>query len=226
MVLTVEPGTTMVRLCVAPPFPSNTVPARSTIVGAWANREAAVRRVPRVRLAIFISRGMLVYMNTRERGGREDAVEFRQIAAQQFVECGELLIQLRRKFFEHGVGRVGGGGVAAIHHLQERTELVIKLRRKVQRILRGAIAVLIEMPFDVRERSGQPVRRGGHGWLAGLGRTIRNLRLDSANPTHWVVGQRELVLDVARAALLFLQVGIGYVGDSRLASDGERTGHR
>src|SRR5260370_31153919 len=146
MVLMVEPCTTMVRLCVAPPFPSNTVPARSTIVGAWANRETAVRRVPRVRLAIFISRGMLVYMNTRKRGGRDDAVEFRHIATQQFVQRGELLIQLRRKFFDHGVGRGRRGVGAAHHHLPQPPELGIELRREVQRILPRAVAVLSEMP--------------------------------------------------------------------------------
>src|SRR4051794_22296657 len=65
------------------------------------------------------------------------------------VDAAELFLELRSQLLEHGVRLIGWLVVAAFHNPLQRRELVVQSNREVQRVLAAAVAVLVDLAFDV-----------------------------------------------------------------------------
>ena len=78
----------------------------------------------------------------------DGVIERRQIAPEQISELRQFPIDLRRQLLVDDVGRIRGPRVRAFDNPEQRSQFVVELRRKIQRILGRLITVLVEQSFD------------------------------------------------------------------------------
>ena len=113
------------------------------------------------------------------------------------------------ELFVYDIAGIGGARVGALDDGEQRSQLVIELRREVERILCCAVPILIKIPFDFGQIRDELLPWRGYVAAIGALHPVVDLRFDPADPRNRIVSLVELVLNFAGKTELLDEVSVG-----------------